>query len=305
MAALEEIDAALGARLASAIAASEVAARTLLLGNCGATRSVEGAPWTSTLTHANPLLTVFYAPGPPGSSYNRFKGVCSLPFPPSLVWDCLHDNARRHAWDRNIHRVASTPLAAGPAITPSSPPLRACIVHSQTRNVGIIAGRDFTDLPVFLSFADAPAAPAGPDAYAAPQGTLVSGGAGIEDAQFPPQPGFVRGWNSPGSGWVLEPVAQPSGAVHTKVHYLIHTDLKGWIPSALVNASLAVRAQRAAAFSLPGPFFLARGRRSSRLPQFLTPTSPRPACNAAKLRCVFYRLGEGVLAQGEPRLLST
>ena len=238
--------------LAALVAASEQAALTLLVGNCGAARSMDGQPWTATLTSAAPQLTVFWAPVP-GSSNNRFKGVCELPYAPALVWDCLHDNPRRHHWDRNISRVASLPLAAGPRITPASAPVRACIVHSQTRNVGIISGRDFVDLPVFLAL-EAAGAPAGPDAWVAPPGTLVSGGAGVEDARFPEQKGFVRGWNSPGSGWVLEPLPQGgSGALHTRVHYLIHTDLKGWIPCALINASLAVRwpAGRVAAARCP------------------------------------------------------
>ena len=41
---------------------------------------------------------------------------------------------------------------------------------------------------------------------------------------------------------VFEPVVVEGGEVHTRVHYLIHVDLKGWIPTALVNSSLSVSA---------------------------------------------------------------
>jgi hypothetical protein len=223
---------------------SEQAARTILLGNCGSAHSAEGNAWKQTLEHreegASFSLVVYWAAGPNGCSNNRFKGVCEMAHAPSTVWACLHDNEKRHLWDRNISRVTALCVRAGAPVTEGGAPERACIVHSQTRNVGIIAGRDFVDLPVFLSFEDGPSAPTGPDGFVAPKGTLVSGGAGIEDARYPPAAGFVRGWNSPGSGWVLEPVPQPGGAVHTRVHYLIHTDLKGWIPTMLINSSLAV-----------------------------------------------------------------
>jgi len=226
------------------IDAAKDAALNILLGNCGSARTVEGEPWTQTLTHAEPSLTVYYAPGPPGSSNNRFKGVCDLPHPPDLVWDCLHDNDRRHMWDRNISGIKWLPLREGPRITAASPPVSAGIVHSSTRNVGIISGRDFVDLPVFMAFSEAPSKPAGLDSFVAPTGTLVSGGAGVVDARFPEVQGFVRGWNSPGSGWVLEPIEHASApnSQGTRIHYLIHTDLKGWILPLLVNSSLAVRA---------------------------------------------------------------
>ena len=228
------------------IDASVRAVQEVLLGNCGSTHSYENKPWTLSLEDKALNLTVFTADGPPGSANRRFKGVCMLPYPPRKVLDVLDDSQGRLQWDRNIKSLETVVLQEAP--------FKACLLCSCTKNVGIISGRDFIDVPVYLEYKDAPSPPAGPDAFVAPLGSLINGGHGIPSHPlFPEKSGVVRGWNSPGSGWLFEPVVVEGGEVHTRVHYLIHVDLKGWIPTALVNSSLSVSAVAGVTFA---PFFL-------------------------------------------------
>ena len=166
----------------------------------------------------------------PGSSNRRFKGVCDLPYPPALVFSVLSDNARRCVWDRNIASLEATVLQTSPH--------PATLLRSCTKGMLGISSRDFLDVSVELRFPDGPSPPAPGTGFSAPAGSLVVAGVGLEaDAAYPEGLlGTVRGFNSPGSGWVFE--ALPGGS-STRVHYLIHVDLRGWIPSALVNSSLA------------------------------------------------------------------
>jgi hypothetical protein len=164
----------------------------------------------------------------PGCAMRRFKAVCDLPHAPAFVLAALNDTASRVSWDHNIAACEVREL--------QSTPFRAALLHSQTHPFGPISGRDFVDLPVFLSF-EAASQPFGPEAFVVPAGSIVSGGIGVEtDARFPVTGGSVRGVNYEGSGWLFEPLA---GGAETRLHYVIHTNVKGWIPCALVNSNLA------------------------------------------------------------------
>jgi hypothetical protein len=229
-AALPAADAALSAADAALVAASLQAARTTLLGNCGATTSSYGTPWRRVLADAALALEVFDA-DVPGDSMRVFKGVCELPFPPRAALAALADHAARPRWDANIAFIEALPLGA------------ASLLHSVTKAVGPIAARDFVDVCVLYEVgaggAAAPA-PAGPDAWAAPAGTVVSGGVGVAaDARFAAgagaAAGAVRGING-SSGWVFEPLA---GGARSRCHYVIHTHLAGWLPAFVINSSLA------------------------------------------------------------------
>ena len=161
----------------------------------------------------------------------RFKAVCELPFAPAVVHAALEDNEARITWDRNIAALEYTVL--------QNKPFRMVLLHSCTRHVGPISGRDFLDIAASMSFDEAATAPAGPDGFSACMGTRVSGGMGIEaDDRYPPTSGIVRAFNSPGSGWVFEPV-QRAGAVWCRCYYVIHTHLRGWIPTMFINSALA------------------------------------------------------------------
>ncbi len=211
---------------AALVAASRDAALALLLGNCGPTLTCDGAPWSRVLANAALSLEVFDAPVP-ASALRRFKAVAALPFPPAAVAAALADHAARMVWDRNIALLEEVELQAAP--------FRATLLHSRTKAVGPIAGRDFVDACVALHLPAPPAA--GPEAWVAAPGSIAAGGIGVRaDARFPETPAAVRGYNTPGSGWVFEPA---DGGAATRVHYCIHVDLAGWLPTMLVNSSIA------------------------------------------------------------------
>jgi hypothetical protein len=205
---------------------------TELLGNCGASLSFEGAPWRRVLAEAALALEVFDVEVP-GDTMRRFKGVCELPFTPAACYGALDDHPARSRWDSNLRALEATPLQAAP--------FRAALLHSVTNAVGPISARDFIDCCVLLEMTGAEA-PAGPEGFRAPRGTVVSGGVGVEaDARFPEGAGgAVRGLNG-SSGWVFEPLLGADGTTvrGTRCHYVIHTHLRGWLPDFVVNSSIA------------------------------------------------------------------
>jgi hypothetical protein len=53
--------------------------------------------------------------------------------------------------------------------------------------------------------------------------------------------GAVIGLNGDGFGWYLERVDVPGAAgpvVHTRTFYVVHSDVRGWLPYAAVNAAV-------------------------------------------------------------------
>jgi len=191
----------------------------LLLLNARPSISADGTPWVS--GHTSPSLTVYHC-SVPGSSRLRFKAVGVVPRAPSAVCRFVGDTAKRLTWDSNIAALEVHPL---PASETSAG--QAFLLHSSTRAVGPISARDFVDAVAVV----------GP---LAPDGRYANGGVSVEDdAHFPQRAGFVRGWNSAGGGWLFEPLRAADGrSVHTRIHYVIQTDLRGWLPTLIVNNAL-------------------------------------------------------------------
>ena len=198
-----------------------------LLANTRADANAEGRPWTLGLEDAALGLRVFHSEVP-GCALLRFKGVCDLPaqFSPQFVQTAISDNAARLKWDSNMAAL-DTVVLRGPGAPAGAPPLdagvrRVVMLRSATRPVGPVSAREFVDVTLICD-----------DGFeGVPPGSVVSGGAGaVDNARFPEQPGFVRGWNSPGCGWVFERRADGG----TRVHYVIQSDLKGWFMSFVVN----------------------------------------------------------------------
>lgn len=168
-------------------------------------------------------LTVFDSEFP-GSSLRRFKAVIVLPYTPSFVSATIADSATRLTWDSNIADLEVRVLReSGP---------RVALLRSSTKAVGPISGRDFLDVTGIADLGN---------------GCWVNAGSGIDVAAatelgYPVRPSFVRGFNSPGCGWYFEAVpatgADGSSTTHCRVHYVIHCDLKGWLPHAVVNNAL-------------------------------------------------------------------
>ncbi len=209
--------------------ASGHAAALARLGNCGAQHTTEGLPWAAALSKPAMHLEVVTA-GVPASAARRFKGVCDVPFEPARVFAALLDEVARARWDRNVKSTHKTELQVAP--------FRAALWFSTTRDgvlMGLVSSRTFIDVAVQLEFPDAPSPAAGPDGFSAAAGSFLTGGHGLlADARYPEAPGLIRGLNHGGTGFVIE--ARPGGA--SRVHYVIQTDLKGWLPMSVINFNI-------------------------------------------------------------------
>lgn len=192
--------------------------------------SADGAPWSEASRKPDLHLTIFRSDAK-GSSYARFKAVCVLPHAPAVLARFVADNETRMKWDSNIARLETHALDPAGAASPLPAGAKFYLLRCQTHAVGPISARDFVDAVA---------------TYALPDGRIVNGGASVVDAaRCPERKGTVRGWNTPGGGWVFEPVRVPAAAdgiggerVHTRVIYVIHSDLRGWMPSGVVNSAL-------------------------------------------------------------------
>ena len=74
-----------------------------------------------------------------------------------------------------------------------------------------------------------------------PDGTIVSVAYSMPHEACPEEAGYVRGDVLPGSAWHLAPVpaADGSGGVHSRLTYVIFSDIKGWVPHFAINAAVA------------------------------------------------------------------
>ena len=237
----------------ASIVAAANAGVTELLAHASAVTNASGKPWL--LKHTEPRLRLVVHDSPhAGRSQRAFKAVIELPFSLTAVVTHILDLEARMKWDKNIAKLAATPvrevLAAQPLPQDTASYLVFC---SCTRAVGPISGRDFVDAIYVgpMSLLPDEVRLAAPPTVAAT--AWVNGGAGLPGghASFPESSSFVRGANF-GSGWVVELLAGPSdasataaplprGATHggwTRVTYIVQSDLKGWLPAAVVNASM-------------------------------------------------------------------
>ena len=75
-------------------------------------------------------------------------------------------------------------------------------------------------------------------------GVMLGFGSSVTLGERPAVSGAVRGVNHPGCGWRFTPVwpdgqsGDPDEAPSTALTYVIHTDLKGWLPAWAINSSM-------------------------------------------------------------------
>lgn len=181
----------------------------------------DGNPWRFEFERKDLQLKVYNSMAH-GNTIRRFKAVCVIPgIAPRELMAFIGDCPRRLTWDRNI--CALTTLQ----IRDDSRGL-VTILRCATKQVGPISGRDFIDATIVRNLDD---------------GSIVNGGSGLcpEDLHLlhPESKAFVRGLNQPGSGWLVEPIKSPDGAVTgSNIQYIIHTDLKGWFNAFIINQAI-------------------------------------------------------------------
>lgn len=177
----------------------------------------EGNPWKVEYERPDLNLRVFYS-SVKGSSFRRFKAVCTIPYDVSTIRNFLADDQSRLTWDRNIQDISRIIVKED-----ADKREKIFVLRCATKQVGPISGRDFVDACAELVLED---------------GSVVNGGGGIplEVSKFPATRGFVRGYNHPGSGWHFEP--DPEGSGGTRISYVIHCDLKGWFLPLIINNAI-------------------------------------------------------------------
>jgi len=95
------------------------------------------------------------------------------------------------------------------------------VTQTITKPVGPISAREFIDLRAWREEEN---------------GIIVFGGSQIEHPKYPtdtPSNGCVRGVNGP-SGYIITPLKENQA----RVIYIITTDIKGWIPKAIVDTAI-------------------------------------------------------------------
>ena len=175
--------------------------------------NTDGNPWIKLFENKDLDLNV-YNSVTKGCPIKKFKAICFVDYPPKYVQEFISNNEHRLTWDRNVCNLTALTVL-------QEVKKKVIILRSATNKVGPIAGRDFIDTTAIIEFDD---------------GSLASGGAGIEGIGFPNQIGqFVRGFNHSGGGWYFQPV---DNGTKTKVTYIIQCDLKGWFPAVVINQVL-------------------------------------------------------------------
>ena len=177
--------------------------------------SADGTTWKECSKQKD---IVIYQCAVPGSSMLRFKAIFSLPYAPAVVSAFVSDNEHRRSWDSNLSKIETTELGTDERG-------KFHLLHIETKAVGPVSARDFVDAVAIVSL---------------PDGSIANGGRGLTDGAndvYPEARGVVRGLNGPGGGWIFRPV-QAEGGVHTEIVYVIHCDLKGWLPHVVVNNAL-------------------------------------------------------------------
>jgi len=206
------------------------------LKNCRDDLNSEGLPWTLTLEKPEMKLKI-YSSSVPGSSFLKFKAVIELPFPPALVEETVGNKIERLTWDTNMGQVEVVNLLEQNSDALGNKAIEKLIAQrTATKAVGPISARDFVD--IICVWNDLLPGIA--------KGSFVSAGVGqSENKYFPPKSGVVRGLNSVGCGMYMERIPLDENQKEksqqewgTRVRYVIHSNLKGWLPAMAVNKTM-------------------------------------------------------------------
>lgn len=201
--------------------------------------------------HAEVPITC-YSKKVKGSPSRRFKATVELPnITPKQLVEFISDTAHRKTWDTSLSELEEVVVAEGdelermigsdralsglvmPSVDPPSTQEwrekyqvknKCAILRCTTKQFGPVTGRDFVDATILRTLCN---------------GSIISAGGSLSDSQkgklFPTTSGVVRGHNEFGCGWYFENLEEQAGRDRTRVHYSVHSDLKGWFSPSLTN----------------------------------------------------------------------
>jgi len=227
---------------------------TNLIANCNPlSKNAQGEAWVPAPGNDRPDLQLrVFSSREPNSSLKRWLGVCKFP-----GTDCVelmrhfNDLQKRLTWDKNCTNLQTHDLYSWPVIDPSASadaaqrtlPLENTLkfLRCTTAAHGPISARDFVDVNYLRHDVDLRG-----KCYA----VVSCGGVTSELANFheskhpdvyPVVSGVVRGITSGGCGWYIEQDRDPRTGEYTDacaVSYVIHSDIKGWLPTVLINSTV-------------------------------------------------------------------
>jgi hypothetical protein len=187
--------------------------KDLLLHNATESTTSEGAEWS--LEKEAEDVTVWSAPVP-GMSCRRFRAVTRLPCTPSFFRDRVIAVDERLKWDPTISSYEELRPDLGGE---GSGSFWRMVVNGAFG----VSKRDFVDFGVVETD---------------DSGILWSYGMSVKHDELS-SGDCVRGVNFPGSGWRVLPVLNDDGACRScECHYIVLSDLRGWLLSSVVNMAM-------------------------------------------------------------------
>lgn len=154
----------------------------------------------------------------PGISLRKFCAKGVIKATPEEVGQALGVPSERMKWDTSAAIMEIVEEVAAP-----EEGAKSYITHMATHRVLTISGRDFVSVQVIQSA----------------KGCVFSAACSTVDDRRPSTSKFVRGEVLPGCAWYCEPAPQADGSVWCTLYYIVLTDIKGWVPAALVNAGIS------------------------------------------------------------------
>ena len=154
-----------------------------------------------------------------GMSLRKFKAVGIIPASPSEVSRLLWEPEDRMTWDKSYLGITNLNRVIGGEATDDIVLQRLLI-----KGILVISQRDFICCHMRRTLSNGEA-------------ITVSYAVSEKENVFPIDSNFTRGEVCEGTGWRVRPI-KIGEKEHTELTYVIMTDLKGWVPSFVINGAM-------------------------------------------------------------------
>lgn len=187
--------------------------KAMLAVNAAGSATSEGVAWASESSKDGIVVD---SAAVPGLSARRFRAVTRLPCSAKFFRDSCIAMDERLKWDTAVADFTEL-------LGTDKCDVNTTVWHMSVNGAFGVSGRDFVDMATIESDSD---------------GTVWSYGQSVLAGDVP-SGACVRGVNYPGSGWRVKPIKSESGALQCECSYVVLSDLKGWLPSAVVRMAMS------------------------------------------------------------------
>lgn len=163
-----------------------------------------------------------------GTSLRKFLASGIVPIEPQQLAKLLWNTKDRLSWDISYDGIDEIVTNYSNQLTND----HAMLVRLKIKSVLIVSARDFCNVQLKRQL----------DSTGT---TMCSVSFSITDTRCPVHNDYVRGEVLPGSAWYIEPVPVASSSssslslIHSRLTYVIFTDIKGWVPVFAINNAVA------------------------------------------------------------------